>query len=300
MSDHRSPIAITGATGALGSRVAARLADARVAQRLIVRDPANAPQLPLAEIAVAAAYDDLPAMTAALRGCKTLLFVSARESAHRVAEHKSVIDAAIAADVTRIVYTSVLHAWPNATFTLAHDHYATEQLIVASGLAYTFLQDSFYAELLPLMASASGVIAGPGGNGAFAPVARDDVADVAALVLRDAEHAGHTYQLTGPAAITFSEAAAILTRVTGRTVTYKEETLDEAYASRASYGAPKFEVDAWVSTYTAIAKGEFATVSGDVPGLLGRPAASLEDVLNAYPASYAHIAGNAGDGTVGA
>jgi NAD(P)H dehydrogenase (quinone) len=281
MSDHNSPIAITGATGALGGRVAARLSAAGVAQRLIVRDPVTAPQLPFAEVAVSKAYDDPSTMTAALRGCDTMLFVSARESAHRIAEHKSVVDAAIAANVKRIVYTSVLHARPDAAFTLAHDHYATEQYIVASGMDYTILQDSFYAELLPLMVSPEGVIAGPGGNGAVSLVARDDVADVAALVLRDSRHAGQTYQLTGPAAITFAKAAAIITRVSGQKVTYKTETLDEAYASRASFGAPKFEVDAWVSTYTAIAKGEFATVSADIPKLLGRPATSFEDVVQA-------------------
>ena len=289
MPDARTPIAITGATGALGSRVAARLAATGVPQRLIVRDAAKAAQLPHAEIAVAAGYDDVPAMTAALKGCTTLLFVSARESAHRIAEHKAVVDAALAANITRIVYTSILHAWPNATFTLARDHYATEQYIAASGLDYTFLQDSFYAEMLPLMTSADGVIAGPGGDGALAAVARDDVADVAAAVLQSAEYAGHTYQLTGPVALTLADVAAILTRVTGRPVTYKNETLDEAYASRAAYGAPAFEVDAWVSTYTAIAKGEFSTVSPDVATILGRPARSLEDVLGAYPETYAHI-----------
>ncbi|MBD5633491.1 MAG: NmrA family NAD(P)-binding protein, partial [Candidatus Eremiobacteraeota bacterium] len=209
--------------------------------------------------------------------------------ARRIAEHERVVDAAIAANVERIVYTSILSASPNATFTLARDHYATEQYIVASGLAHAFLQNGFYAEMLPLMVSAAGVIAGPGGKGAFAPVSRDDVADVAAIVLRDPGTSGHTYRLTGPAAITFDEAAAILTRVTGRTVRYENETIEEAYASRASFRAPKFEVDAWVSTYTAIAEGDFASVSGDVPALLGRPAASLEDVLSFYPASYAHI-----------
>jgi NAD(P)H dehydrogenase (quinone) len=282
-------IAITGATGALGRRVAARLAGAGVPQRLIVRDAATAPRFPLAEVAEATSYDNLREMTAALRGCETLLFVSARESAHRIEEHRRVVDAAIAGGVTRIVYTSFLNAKPDATFTLARDHYATERYIVASGLAYTLLQDSFYAELLPRMVSPGGIIAGPGGDGALAAVARDDVADVAALVLGSAEHSGRTYRLTGPAALTFAEIAAIIARVSGRTIRYKNETIEEAYASRGSYDAQKFQVDAWVSTYTAIAKGELAMCSRDVAVLLGRPAASLEDVLISCPESYAHI-----------
>ena len=109
------------------------------------------------------------------------------------------------------------------------------------------------------------------------------MAEVAALVLRDAEHAGHTYDLTGPTAVTFAEVAAILARMLGRPVTYRNETLEEAYASRASYGATTFEVDAWVSTYAAVANGELADVSEDVRALLGRPATSIEHVLASSP-----------------
>jgi len=87
----------------LGGGVAARLAAAGVAQRLIVRDRAKAPQLDLAEVVVSPGYDDRAAMTAALRGCETLFFVSGRESAKRVEEHRSVVDAAVAAEVERIV-----------------------------------------------------------------------------------------------------------------------------------------------------------------------------------------------------
>jgi NAD(P)H dehydrogenase (quinone) len=90
---------------------------------------------------------------------------------------------------------------------------------------------------------------------------------------------GCTYDLTGPAALTFAEAADILTALTGRKVTYHAETIEEAYASRAGYGAPDWQVDAWVSTYTAIAGGEMAGVSSAVADITGHPARSLEDVL---------------------
>jgi uncharacterized protein YbjT (DUF2867 family) len=111
-------------------------------------------------------------------------------------------------------------------------------------------------------------------------VAIDDVADAAVAVLRDpAAHAGATYHLTGPAAVTLAEAAEIVTRVGGRAVTYEPETLEEAYASRERYGAPRWQVDAWVSTYTAIASGELSAVSDDVGRLTGRPATGLADVV---------------------
>ncbi len=125
-----------------------------------------------------------------------------------------------------------------------------------------------------------GVIRGPAGDGRAAVVARDDVAAVAAVVLGDPDaHAGATYDLTGPEALTLAEGAALVTEVTGRPTRYVNETIDEAYASRASYGAPDWEVDAWVSTYTAIAAGEVAAVSDAIPRLTGRPATSLRELL---------------------
>ena len=99
-------------------------------------------------------------------------------------------------------------------------------------------------------------------------------------MLRDpGPHAGATYDLTGPAALTFAEVAAALSEATGRPVRYHDESLDEAYASRASYGAPDWQVEAWVSTYTAVAAGQLATVSGDVERLTGHPATSVAELL---------------------
>ena len=120
------------------------------------------------------------------------------------------------------------------------------------------------------------MIRGPAGDGRVAAVAIDDVAEVAAAVLRDpAAHAGATYHLTGPSAPTLHEVAEILSGAGCGPVRYVPETVEEAYASRAVYEAPSWQVDAWVSTYTAIGSGELATVSDAVPRLTGRPATSL-------------------------
>ena len=141
-----------------------------------------------------------------------------------------------------------------------------------------------YADFLPLLVGADGVIRGPGGDGRVAAVAQDDIADAAAAVLLDPDaHAGRVYSLTGPASLTLTEVAATITAVTGRPVGYHDETVPEAYASRASYGAPDWEVDAWVSTYTAIAAGELATVTDDVRRLTGHPATSFAEVLRRSP-----------------
>ena len=100
-----------------------------------------------------------------------------------------------------------------------------------------------------------------------------------AVLLDPSSHERRTYDLTGPEAITVAEAAATMTRVFGREYTFHDETLEEAYASRASYGAPDWLVDAWVSTYTAIASGELSGVTDDVERLTGRTPLSLADVL---------------------
>ncbi len=284
-----APIAVTGSTGALGGRVAAKLAALGVAQRLIVRDATRAPQLPGADVAVADGYADVRGMTAALRGTETLFLISGRESAGRVAEHTSAIDAALAAGVERIVYVSFLNASPDATFTLARDHWATEAYVRAKGVAFTFLQDSLYLDVIPLMTSPEGAIAGPAGDGVVACVAREDIADVAAAVLTSDAHDGRTYRLTGPEAFSLAQAAQALTAVSGRTIVYRNETREEAYASRAIYGAPAFEVDGWVTSYLAIANGELATVSSDVSDIIGRRPQSLAEFLASDPASYAHL-----------
>lgn len=255
-----------------------------------MRDAARAPGLPGADVAVAGDYGDPAAMTAALDGVETLFLVSASEDADRIALHRSAVDAALAAGVERLVYLSFLAAAPDATFTFARDHYATEQHIRAAGVDFTFLRSSPYLEYVPLFASPDGVIAVPAGDGRVAWVARDDIADVALAALTDpATHSGQCYDVTGPAAHTLAYAAEQLSAFAGRPVTYRRETVQEAYASRASYGAPGFEVDGWVTSYVAIATGEMDVVSDTVAKLAGHEPQTLPEFLAANPDSYAHL-----------
>ncbi|MFC5816641.1 SDR family oxidoreductase [Nonomuraea harbinensis] len=272
-------IAVTGATGHIGGGVARRLAGARSEQLLLVRDANRAPRLPGVEVAEAE-FGDREKVCGALRGVDVVLMVSASESADRLERHFVFVDAAAEAGVRHLVYTSFANPGPDAAFTLARDHWATEERIRASGMAFTFLRDNLYADFLPDLAGEDGVIRGPAGEGRVAAVARDDVADVAAAVLGDpAAHEGSTYELTGPEALTLAEVATVLTEVTGRETRYHAETVEEAYASRASYGAPRWQVDAWVSTYTAIAAGELERVTGDVARVAGHPATGLAELL---------------------
>ena len=274
-------LAITGSTGALGGLVAASLAEAAVPQRLLVRDPARAPALPLTTVG-RCDYADGPGARVALEGVEILFMVSASESADRLAQHRSLIDAAADAGVRHVVYTSFLAAASDAIFTLARDHAATEEHLRASGMGWTFLRDSFYLDFVTSVVGDDDVIAGPGGQGRCAFVARSDVARTAATILQDAQaHVGRTYDLTGPEAISFAEAAAQLSAVRGRTISYHDESVEEAYASRLRWPAPQWQYDAWVSTYTAIASGQLATVSTAVRDITGRPPRSLAEYLAA-------------------
>jgi NAD(P)H dehydrogenase (quinone) len=287
-------VVVTGVTGGLGGRVARRLAERGVGQRLVARDPGRAPALAGAEVAEGS-YDDRDSLRRAFDGAGTLFMVSASEDPDRLRLHANVVGAATDAGVERIVYTSFFGAAPDCSFTFGRDHWHTEELIKGGGLRFTMLRDNLYLDFLPLMVGADGVIRGPAGDGRVAAVARDDIADVAAAVLLEGgdRHDGRSYDLTGPEALTMAEAAQRLSELAGRTVTYHPETLEEAYASRASYGAPDWEVDGWVTTYVAIANGELEAVSGDVAAVAGHPPMGLDDFLRRNPDSLRRLSSDA-------
>jgi NAD(P)H dehydrogenase (quinone) len=274
-------VAISGVTGNIGGAVLRRLANIGEHAHLVglVRDASRAPHREGVEIRVAD-YGDSVEYEKALAGVDVFFMVSASEAEDRLAQHLSVIAAAVRAGVQHIVYTSFICAGPNATFTLGRDHGLTEEAIRASGMAFTFLRNNFYMDVLPLFADENGVIRGPAGEGRVAAVARADVADVAVTVLRKPElQAGRTLELTGPEALTLAEVAIRASAILNRPFSFVNETVEEAFLSRAHYNAPQWQMDAWVSTYTAIASGELEVVNGTVLMLTGHPPRTLEDVL---------------------
>jgi uncharacterized protein YbjT (DUF2867 family) len=273
-------LAVTGATGGVGGHVARRLAAAGVGQRLLVRDLERAPRLERAVPVPFVGYADAASIREALDGVATLFMVSGAESADRLDQHRTMVETAAAAGVRHLVYTSFVGAAPDATFTLARDHHATEEMIRASGMRWTFLRDNLYLDFLPHMVGEDDVIRGPAGDGKAAAVTRDDIAASAAAVLVDPDaHVSTTYELTGPEALSLGEVARELSAAWGREIRYHPETVAEAYESRRRWPAPDWQYDAWVSTYTAIAAGELAEVTADVPRLTGRPATGLADLL---------------------
>lgn len=282
-------LVVTGATGAVGGRVARRLATAGIEQRLVVRAGSKPPHLPGAVPVEVTDYGNQDEMTRAFDGAATVFLVSFRETENRLARHLSAVDAVVAAGVERIVYLSFLQASADSTFTLGRQHYATEQHIKESRVAFTFLRSSLYADFVPFFCGPDGVIRAPAGDGRVSWICRDDIADTVVAVLLGEEHSGQTLENTGPAALDFNETAQILGRVTGRDISYVEETEEEAWESRRPTGAPDWEIEGWVSSYLAIANGELAHVSDTVERLTGRPARDLESFLSENPDLWSHL-----------
>jgi uncharacterized protein YbjT (DUF2867 family) len=313
-------LAITGATGEIGKRVASRIAGLGLSQRLIVRDPARAQRPALAETVQASSYGDAEAMRRALAGVETLFLVSARDrfgvnhfSARnhatpppydRLREQITAVDAAAAAGVKHLVYLSVINAAPDATFILAHDHFYTEEYIRSSGIPFTFLRSGLYMDNVPQSVSADGVIRAPAGEGRAAWVTRDDIADAAVAVLAGSGHQGCVYDVTGPQALTMAETAEILSAAVLRKIVYQAQTPVEARTSRSTsrlekfeaerraltgHGLDSYEVEVFVTHFLQIATGDLARVSDTVPRLAGHPAQSLAEYLRNHPESYQHL-----------
>lgn len=272
-------LAITGVTGKLGGAVAQLIANAGIPARHLARNPKRAPKLPAAQI-YQASYDDRPETLDALKGVDTLFMVSASESPERLKQHFAFIDTAHEAGVKHIIYTSFYKASHDSVFTLARDHAATEAYIKSRGLSYTFLRDNFYLDFFIDLCLTYGEIRGPAGLGKVSAVLRSDVAEVAATILKKPEPwIGTSLDMTGPEDLSMTDIAEQLSMALGKKISYTPETVEEAYISRRAWKAAQWEYDSWVSTYTAIERGEQAGVSNDIETVLGRQPKSLTSYL---------------------
>ena len=272
-------LAITGVTGKLGGQLARELSQAGLSARLLARRPQAVEDLE--HMTVHESYYDTSQTTIdALTGADVLFMVSGRESANRLQEHKNLIDAAKIAGVKHIVYTSFYQAAADATFTLARDHAATEAYIQEQGFTYTFIRDNFYMDFFVDLCREYGEIKGSAASGKVSAVVRDDVVAVALAILKNPQNfANQVLDMTGPESLSMAEIADIVGIAWKKNITYIEETVEEAYESRKAWPAEDWEYDSWVSTYTAIAKGELQVVSNDIENILGCPATSLREFL---------------------
>ena len=208
-----------------------------------------------------------------------MLFRSS-EPGSRVAGHVNVIDAAVRAGVTKLVYTSVSHA-DTADLVLAPDHKATEEAIAASGIPAVLLRNNWYIENYAgdlAGAAQTGVFSAAVGDAAVAAAARVDYAEAAAVVLLEDGHIGRTYELAGPRA-TYADIAAAMGEVLGREVVYAPATPEELAARLASFGLDEGTVGFVVALDAGIASGALDATETDLTDLIGRPTTSWVDAL---------------------
>jgi len=274
-------ILITGASGHVGTRIAELLSKDELPMRLMAHESRKVPLLPHAEYVIAD-FGDIASLDRAMKGIERAFIVSGHaRPGERAKLHRNAFQAAARAGVKHLVYLSFQNASPHSEFPDCRDHHQSEQYLAETGVPYTSLRDNTYMDMLSVMPNDQGIIRGPAGNGRAAFVSREDVAQVAAMVLKDPEKATGLFNVTGPQAISLAEAAERLSRICGRAIRYQNETVEEARKWR-SQGAEEWQVDTWIGSYLAIAAGEVEQTSDTVQLLTGREPMNLEAYFNSY------------------
>ncbi|MES0179058.1 SDR family oxidoreductase [Mesorhizobium sp. M0025] len=276
--------AVTGATGQLGRLVIEAMLKTISADRIVaaVRNPAKASDLAERGVIVREAdYSRPDTLGPALAGVDKLLLISSTEVSGRLPRHQAVIEAAKAAGVSLITYTSMLHA-DTSPATLAIEHGQTEELIAASSLPAVILRNGWYTEnhLMALPAAlAHGAFVGAAKDGRFSSAARLDYAEAAAVVLASDGHAGKTYELAADQAFTLAELAAEVSRQSGKTIVYNDLS-EAAFADLLTGAGLPADLAALLADADAAAsRGALFDDGGALGRLIGRPTTPMESIV---------------------
>lgn len=274
-------IAVTGASGQLG-RLAIDVLTARTGPAGIValaRTPDKVADLGIETRAFD--YEQAETLAAALKGVDTLILISSSEIGQRVRQHRNVIDAAKAATVKRILYTSLLHA-DTSVVSLAAEHRETEADLKASGVDFTILRNGWYTENYTSSihsALQSGVFIGSAGQGKLASATRKDFAEALAIVAMSDGPASKVYELAGDDAWTLSDLAAEISRQTGRTIPYRDLPAAEYAAALVTAGLPEGLADAIAGWDVAASQGGLFDDGKQLSKLIGRPTTPLAQAV---------------------
>ncbi|MFK0401948.1 SDR family oxidoreductase [Microbacterium sp. NPDC090225] len=278
-------ILVTGATGQLGRLVIDSLLERGAEPSSIVagvRDLAKASDISAQGVRTAVVDYDQPAtIAAALEGVDSVLLISGSEVGRRTAQHQAVIDAAKAAGVSKLVYTSAPKA-PTSNLVLAPEHKATEELIAVSGIPSVILRNNWYTENYAAniaQARDTGVVAASVGDGRVASASRKDFADAAAVVLLEDGHLGQAYELGGDVAGTYDDLAAAIAAVIGSPVEYRALTAEEHAAALESAGLDAGTIGFVTALDAGIRDGALADTDGTLARLIGRPTTPLVEGL---------------------
>ncbi len=278
-------IALTGATGQLGQFVVEELLKTVAAKQIvaIVRNPAKAQALSNQGVLVRQAdYGDQAALTQALAGVDKLLLISSSEVGQRATQHRNVINAAKAAGVKFIAYTSLLHA-DKSPLGLHVEHVETEKMLADSGIPYTLLRNGWYSENYLASAPAAlahGVFIGAAGDGKIASATRADYAAAAARVISEEGHVGKVYELAGDHGWTLSELAALLSKASGKNVVYQNLSEADFAAALKEVGLPEVFANLLADSDAGAAKGGLFDDSKTLSKLIGRPTTPIADSVS--------------------
>ncbi|MDT9592902.1 NmrA family NAD(P)-binding protein [Nocardioides zeae] len=280
-------IVVTGTSGQLGRQIVEKLLERGVPAGDVVataRDTARIADL--AERGVRTArldYTDVQAEGSALSAGDVLVLVSSSEVGQRTAQHRNVVEAAVAAGVARVVYTSTANI--DTDLVVAPEHRETEALIEASGLPRTFLRNGWYTENYApafAQAQATGAIAAAAADGRVASVERAELAEAAAVVASTEGHEQKAYELVAPTAWTHAELAATFGEVLGREVTYAALDADAYREVLLGAGLDEGTAGFLVTADLNIADGDLAGTGDDLAALLGRAPRTLRETVGTW------------------
>lgn len=278
-------LVVTGATGQLGHHVVSSLLAKGVPADQVVALGRDEERLAgLAALGVTTRrvdYADPEGLAAAFDGAERVLLISGSEVGQRLPQHRNVIEAAKAAGVSLLAYTSIANA-DTSGIILAVEHKATEDAIVASGLSHTFLRNSWYTEnytgQLATYAE-HGTVLGAGGDGRVSAATRADYAEAAATALL-LEQPKPVYELGG-SAFSLKELATTVGEVLDKDVTYTDLPADELTKVLVGAGLPEPYAAVLADADLGLGRGELYVEPTDLEELLGRPATTLADAVRA-------------------
>lgn len=267
---------VTGASGQLGQLVVAALAARVGADQIaaLVRSPDRAAGLFPAGVSVRRAdYDAPETLGAALQGAERVLLISSNAIGARVAQHRRVVEAAKAAGVARLAYTSLLHA-DRSVLDLAEEHRQTEALIAESGIAHSLLRNGWYTEnytasIAPALAH--GAFIGSAGTGRISSAARADYAEAAAVALIADSGERTVHELAGDHSYSLAEFAADISRQSGRDIPYVDLPEAEFRGALIGAGLPDGLASLLADSDAAAAQGALQDEGGALSRLIGRP-----------------------------
>lgn len=272
-------IVVTGSTGHVGRLVAEEVAECGEATRLVVRDAARAPRLPGAEVVVAD-YGRPDELAAALNEGDRVFMVSLHEGPERrIALQRSFIESAAQRGVAHIVYLSFVNAGPEATFIHARSHGVTEVMLADSGVPYTAIRNSMYADEIPGWFDDDGVLRETAADARMSFSYRPELAKAIAVTLVEPGHEGHVYDITTPDSVTLFELARIASEVTGRPYRYEPATGEEWDTRWRALGLSGWHLESGQTSYAAQRAGEFDVVSDDFHRLTGLVPLTIAEIV---------------------